>query len=235
MLALGVAAAISCLGVIIYWLLVITEGTYLGTRVVVWLYDWTAKKYDRIKDLHYVNEALHLGLPLANALAPVREPLILDVATGTGRVPIALVHRRDLESIIVGVDRSRRMLAEARKALQDLDGRVSLIRQDALALSFDSEAFDCVTCLESLEFMGNPRAVIGEMVRVLKPGGILLLSNRVGVDTWFFPRRLCGRGRLEGYLSQLDLEKIDTRRWQVHYDLTWARKSIAASTIQLGD
>lgn len=228
MLGLGVVAAIGGLGAILYWLIVLTEGTYLGTRVVVWLYDWTAKRYDRIKDLHYVNEAFYLGLPLANALASVREPMILDVATGTGRVPIALVHQQDFESAIVAVDRSRGMLTEARAALQDLDGCVTLIQEDAPALSFDTNAFDCVTCLESLEFMGDARAVIREMVRVLKPGGILLLSNRVGMDARFFPRRLCGRGRLEAYLTQLELEKIRTQRWQVHYDLTWARKSCAA-------
>jgi len=85
--------------------------------------------------------------------------------------------------------------------------------------------FDCVTCLEALEFMRDPGGAIREMARVLRPGGVLLVSNRVGRDAWFFPGRLCGRGRLEWCLRELGLGEVTTERWQVHYDLIWARKA----------
>lgn len=224
MIQAGIIFAILALGLILYWLLVLTEGTYLGTRIVILLYDLSAKRYDKIKGLHYVDEARCIGLPLANILNPIPSSRVLDVATGTGRVPLALVREWGFTGTIVGIDHSRLMLAEAATATANYDGRITLMREDASGLSFIDDSFDCVVCLESLEFMWDSRSVIGEMVRVLKPGGILLLSNRVGKDTRFFPGRLCGRGKLEKYLHQLGLEHVETKRWQVHYDLVGARK-----------
>jgi ubiquinone/menaquinone biosynthesis C-methylase UbiE len=152
---------------------------------------------------------------------------VLDVATGTGRVPLLLLAQADFTGLVVGVDRSLRMMAQAEVAAEQYNGRVIFMRQDAAALAFGSEAFDCVTCLEALEFMPDPTMVLREMVRVLRPGGLLLLSNRVGKDAWLFPARLCGRGKLEGRLRQLGLEKVAMQRWQTHYDLVWAHKAAA--------
>jgi hypothetical protein len=68
------------------------------------------------------------------------------------------------------------------------------------------------------------------MIRVLRPGGLLLLSNRVDKDAWLFLARMCGRGKLEGHLRRLGLEKITTQRWQEHYDLIWAYKASATDS-----
>ncbi len=232
MIGIWIALGAVCLGSLAYWLLILTEGTYLGPRVVTLLYDWTAKRYDAIKDLHYVSEARHLGLPLAQALGHAQSPLVLDVASGTARLPLALLRQwplggRGLSDItVVGVDRSPRMMAQAERALADYDGRFALLQQDAGALGFGDDRFDCVTCLEALEFIRHPTEVVREMVRILRPGGTLLLSNRIGKDTTFFPRRLCGRGRVERCLRELGLQGIRTERWQVHYDLIWAHKPL---------
>jgi SAM-dependent methyltransferase len=72
--------------------------------------------------------------------------------------------------------------------------------------------------------MRNPRQAVREMIRVLKPGGVMLVSNRVGLDAWFFPRRYCRRGRLEAMLAGEGLTEIKSQRWQVDYDLIWATK-----------
>lgn len=223
-----IVIALVGLGILLYWLFVATEGTYLGARVVTLLYDATASRYDKIKDLSYIAEARYLGLPLAEVLGDVQSPRVLDVAAGTGRVPLALLRAGETEGSIVAVDRSSRMLRRARAALSDCDGTVALVQGDAGALSFGDNSFDCVTCLEALEFMPRPAETVREMVRVLKSRGVLLLSNRVGIDAWFFPGRLCGRGRLERHLGELGLERIETQRWQVHYDLIWARKPSAS-------
>lgn len=223
-----IVIALVALGTLLYWLFVATEGTYLGAGVVTLLYDATASRYDKIKDLSYIAEARYLGLPLAEVLGDVQSPRVLDVAAGTGRVPLALLRAGEMEGSIVAVDRSPRMLRRARAALSDCDGTVALVQGDAGALSFGDNSFDCVTCLEALEFMPRPGETVSEMVRVLKSRGVLLLSNRVGIDAWFFPGRLCGRGRLERSLGELGLERIETQRWQVHYDLIWARKPSAS-------
>ena len=219
-------------GLAAYWLLITTEGTFLGPRVVALLYDWTAKRYDAIKDLHFVDEAVHLGAPLAQSLRHVRHPLILDVATGTGRLPLALSAQGigDADGRVVGLDRSRGMLRQARGALLDCDGRVDLVCGDAATLAFGDSAFDCVTCLEALEFMANPDIVVKELFRVLRPGGVLLISNRVGWEAGLFPGRISGRGRLEGCLCDVGYGGVGMRRWQVHYDLVWAYKPLPTAS-----
>jgi hypothetical protein len=72
---------------LLYWLLVITEGVYLGRRIVVWLYDITAHKYDRVKEFDDEAERVFVAQPLRFHLREKAAPLVLDVATGTGRLP----------------------------------------------------------------------------------------------------------------------------------------------------
>lgn len=221
-----IALAAVGLAAIAYWLLITTEGTYLGTRIVVLLYDWTARRYNAIKAFGFVDEARFVGVPLAERLAQEGAGArILDVATGTGRTLLALRAAGALDATLVGVDHSLRMLQEA---YADLDSqgepRASLIQGDAHRLMFSAARFDAVSCLEALEFMRDPRQAVREMVRVLKPGGVLLVSNRVGPDAWLFPGRHCRRGRLEALLAEEGLVEIETQRWQVDYDLIWATK-----------
>jgi len=218
-----ILCAVVGLALVIYWLFIVTEGTYLGPKVVTLLYDWTADRYDRIKDLQYIHELRFLGLPLLAALSHIAFPRVLDVATGTGRLPAVLL-RQGFRGFVVGVDRSLRMMAQAKNGLDCYDGRVAFIQQDAGMLAFRDAVFDCVTCLEALEFMSDPVKVLQEMVRVLKPGGLLMLSNRVGRDARLFPARMCGRGKLEGHLRRLGLGRVSAQPWQEHYDLVWAYK-----------
>ncbi|MBC7237251.1 MAG: methyltransferase domain-containing protein [Chloroflexi bacterium] len=221
------AVLVALVGAVAYWLLVITEGTYLGTSAVILMYDWAARRYDKIKDLRYINEVYYVGLPICSSLHGMGAPRILDVATGTGRVPLAIRRAGNDGAYIIGVDRSRQMLAEAQAAAAEFRGRIAWLRADAVALPFDNAVFDAVTCLEALEFVVAPDRALREMVRVLKPGGVLWLSNRVGWEARLFPGRLAGRGRLEVRLREMGLRDIDTKRWQIHYDLVHARKPIA--------
>ncbi len=226
------ATTVVLLGLLLHWLFVTTEGTYLGSRVVILLYDWTAARYDAIKNLHFVNEARYLGIPLVEALAMVDCPWVLDVATGTGRMPLALLREADFRGMVVGIDRSMPMLAKGRTPLQEYGQRVALSRQDAASLAFADQSFDAVTCLEAMEFMIHPLTVLAEMVRVLKPGGLALISNRVGPEARFFPGRMSNRGRLEEALSRMGMIDIVTERWQVHYDLVWARKPASGTPLE---
>lgn len=203
-----------------YWLVILTEGTYLGSRMVVLLYDWFAHKYDRVKNMQYVNELAYLGLPLSRALAGVPRPLIIDVATGTGRLPLAMVRQSDFDGLVVGVEPSLRMLAEAQRALAGFE-QAMLVCGDSRALPLADHSAEALTCLESLEFMAQPDRVLAEFVRVVKPGGVLLLSNRVGPNSWFFPGRIARHGELERRLRALGMTPR-TDRWQYHYDLVWA-------------
>ncbi len=213
------------LGALVYWQLIIAEGTYLGPRIVALLYDWAAPSYERIKRFSEEDEQWFLGLPLARALELIDNPLVLDVGTGTGRLPRALLFQPAFRGQVIGVDLSRRMLSHAVESTRPYPGRVTLIWQDAQTLPFPDDTFDAVTCLEVLEFTPNPKAVLRELVRVLRPGGVLLVTNRVGPDARLLPGKALSKSDFTAFLHSLPLEDIRVRSWQVDYNLAWAVKS----------
>ncbi len=218
------ALAVVGLIALIYWQLIIAEGTYLGPRVVAWTYDLVARRYDAIKRFEPRDESWFIAGPLLRVLAGVENALVLDVATGTGRLPLALLRER-FRGQIVGLDLSQGMLRQARRKLRSYEAQVCLIWQGASHLPFSDGTFNAVTCLESLEFMPRPLEVLAEMVRVLAPGGILFLTNRVGREARFLPGRALARPFFDQILAAHPLRDIEVRPWQVNYDLAIARKA----------
>lgn len=213
------------LGLLLYWQLIVAEGTYLGPRIVVLLYDLSARIYERIKQYDVGDEQWFLGLPLARALAPIPAPLVLDVATGTGRLPRALLRQPAFGGRFIGLDLSRRMLREAVRRTAQFADKLTYVWQDARNLPFENDTFDGVTCLEALEFTPDPHAVLAELVRVLRPGGVLLTTNRIGRDARLLPSRAFPPAEFERMLHEFPLEKVKIQRWQQDYDLAWAVKS----------
>ncbi|MDE2749394.1 MAG: hypothetical protein OXI34_10545 [Chloroflexota bacterium] len=57
-------------GFLIWWLIIETEGVYLGRRVVVALYDLVAPRYDRIKQFDEQADLTLISLPIMARLAP---------------------------------------------------------------------------------------------------------------------------------------------------------------------
>jgi len=216
-------ASVLCLAALIYWQLIVAEGTYLGPTVVAWTYDKVADRYDAIKQFNPQEESWFVADPLLRKLEGVDHPLILDVATGTGRLPLALF-RGHFSGQVVGLDLSARMLRMARGKLMPYGDRVGLVWQEANHLPFGDAVFDAVTCLEALEFLPHPLAALTEVVRVLAPGGVLVVTNRIGRDAWLLPGHAIRRAELDQVLATLGLCDIDVRRWQVSYDLAMARK-----------
>ncbi len=217
--------ALGCLlGAVAYWQLAIAEGAYLGAPIVALLYDWTASRYDRIKRYQPEDEEWFLAQPLCKALASVERPLILDVATGTGRLAEALFRMPGFDGYIVGLDLSRGMLAPAQRKLAACAQRTLWIWADAMELPFESDVFDVVACLEALEFMPDPAQVVREMVRVLRPGGLFLATNRVGPERVLLPGKTYTEDQFRALLERAGLQGIQFAPWQVHYDQVWARK-----------
>ncbi|MEP7288860.1 MAG: class I SAM-dependent methyltransferase [Chloroflexota bacterium] len=210
---------------LLYWLLITTEGVYLGRRVVIWLYDVYASRYDNIKKYEPGWESATLGRPLLRALLDIPAPLVLDVATGTGRLPLALFGQPAFNGYIIGLDYSRRMLTVAAEKLAPLGLRMNLIYQPAQKLPFADNTFDAVTCLEALEFMPDPDAVIAELVRVARPGALLLLTVRKGIEARLMPGKTMARDAFTEHLhNRFKLEELVLAVWQMDYDQVWALK-----------
>lgn len=105
----------------------------------------------------------------------------LEVAIGTG---LNLEHYpEDVE--LVGVDLSAGMLAGARRRVGELGIDVELRTGDAQDLDFDDDSFDSVVCTFSLCAVPDDAKAVDEMVRVLRPGGRLLLADHVIGSPWW--------------------------------------------------
>ena len=226
LLLLTLAAGVGLL----YWLVIVTEGAYLGSGAVAFLYDRGAASYDRVKQFDTVDDARRLALPLVRALRGVKRPMVLDVATGTGRLPQTLLRNLEFEGTIVGLDVSMGMLREAKRKTARYHGRVYWLWKDAMDLPFANDSFDAVTCLEAIEFMRDPVGVVKEMTRVLRPGGTLLATNRIGLDGLLMPGRAFSKATLEARLADLPFVSLETKQWQAYYDLVWVRKEGCLAT-----
>lgn len=194
--------------------------------MVVWLYDITAHKYDGIKEFDPEWEQFFIAQPIMHNLRHIPAPLILDVATGTGRVPLTLLNEPRFHGRVVGVDASTKMLALAKKKLRPFRHRAPLIQQTADNLPFPDNSFDGSTCLESLEFFPSETAALREMVRVLKPGGLLMVTRRRGFEGKAFLTRYHDVTAFETLLTNLGLEGVNTQPWQESYDQVFGWKEV---------
>lgn len=208
--------------VLVWWLIFETEGVYLGRGVVIWLYDVYADRYDRIKKYSKIFDHAYLAQPIMDMIAPHQSPLVLDVATGTGRLPLALLNHAHFQGRIIAADLSRRMLAHAADKFIDDEARVTLLRAPAENLPFADDTFDVVTCLEALEFMERPREALREVIRVLRPGGLLLTTNRI--STRVMPGKTWTNDQIADILLDLGMEAVEIEPWQVDYNLVWGVK-----------
>lgn len=104
----------------------------------------------------------------------------LEVAIGTGlNLPYYPV-----EVDLTGLEWSAGMLDVARGRAARLGRAVELRQGDATALPYPDATFDTVVCTFSLCGIGDERTALREMVRVLRPGGLLLLADHVASSVW---------------------------------------------------
>ena len=101
---------------------------------------------------------------------------VLDVACGTGIVARRAASRVDTSGSIVGLDINEGMLAVAEETAVDVQPSIEWRQADATDLPFPDEQFDVVCCQQALQFLDDPVAAVGEMRRVLTPGGRVALS-----------------------------------------------------------
>lgn len=126
-----------------------------------------AATYD---ELSFLNVAARRFVELANLSAGMS---VLDVATGTGIVPLLAAERIGAEGNVVGADISWEMLAAAKRKIA---GFPSLVN-DAETLAFADSAFDAVLCCSSLFFVPDMLQALKEARRVLKPEGFVLFNT----------------------------------------------------------
>jgi demethylmenaquinone methyltransferase/2-methoxy-6-polyprenyl-1,4-benzoquinol methylase len=150
------------------------------------MFDDVARGYDRTNDLLSLGNAPLWRIATVRAIDPQPGERILDIAAGTGTSSAAIARSG---ATVVAADFSPGMIAEGRRRHPKLE----FVEADAEHLPFGDEEFDAVTISFGLRNIADPIVALGEMYRVLKPGGRLVIcefshpSNplmRVGYDGW---------------------------------------------------
>ncbi len=140
-----------------------------------------AVEWDRIRKLHVADEAVEEAI--CNALAGAEIRSLLDLGTGTGRM--LELFGPQLERGL-GLDFSLDMPAVARARLDRAGLKQCSVRQgDIYDLAMPKDSFDVVVIHQVLHFLDDGARAIQEAVRVLRPGGRLLVVDFAPHDLEF--------------------------------------------------
>lgn len=139
------------------------------------LFSNIAPKYD------LANSALSFGWhhlwrrQLASEFPSEFRGRILDLATGTGDVALALQRRLGSRAQITGADFAEPMLDLARKKSSGIEPAPTYIVADALRLPFGDQSFDAVSMAFGLRNLEDPSQGLREIHRVLRPGAFAVI------------------------------------------------------------
>lgn len=139
------------------------------------LFNGIAPRYDFLNHLLSAGFDLYWRRKAIARLTEARPRTILDVATGTGDFAIAAL--RANPHSVVGVDIADNMLDLARKkiARKGLEDRITLKPGDAESLDFPPGSFDAVTVAFGVRNFENLEKGLFGMLRVLRPGGRIIV------------------------------------------------------------
>lgn len=140
--------------------------------------DQVASMFDNISGTYdFLNHFLSLGIDniwRRNAVKKLRDispKQILDIATGTGDFAIAALKLNPDK--VTGIDISTGMLDMGREKMRKkgLDKRIELLEGDSESIQFEDNKFDAIIVAFGVRNFENLEKGLGEMLRVLKPGG----------------------------------------------------------------
>ena len=150
------------------------------------MFDAIAPKYDLL------NRILSLGIDISwrkkviKIIKKADSKFILDIATGTGDLAIALA-KTDTTKII-GLDLSEQMLSFGREKIKNnhLDSKIEMIKGDSEHLEFPDNHFDAVTAAFGVRNFGNLNKGLAEMYRVTKKDGNIVILEFSKPSNKFF-------------------------------------------------
>ena len=133
---------------------------------------------------------------------------ILEVGVGTG---LSLDHYAK-SNRIVGIDISEPMLDKARDRVKRLrlNNVETIAVMDAEQLTYPDASFDVIVAQYVVTAVPNPEKALDEFVRVVRPGGEIIITTRIGAGTGF-------RGNVEKWLMPV------TSRLGWRTEFSWAR------------
>src|SRR5256885_1188184 len=139
------------------------------------VFDRVAERYDVMNDLMSLGLHRYWKTFAVSVVRPRPGERVLDVASGSGDLAVALAARVGSEGEVWATDVNRKMLARGRDRLLDAGVLAPAVQCDAERLPFPAGYFDCVTVAFGLRNMTHKEQALAEMARVLKPGGRLVV------------------------------------------------------------
>jgi SAM-dependent methyltransferase len=166
-----------------------------------------------LADIEFANRWLGGIAPIRRAVRRAGARAILDVGSGSGDVPLALVRdgrRRGIDVRVTCLDHSEAMLAIARRRTGG-DAALTFVRGEGERLPFGDAAFDVVTCTLALHHFEPPaaRELLREMRRVARITPVVgdLRRSRVAfAGTWLYAH-LTTRNRLTRHDAPLSVRR----------------------------
>ena len=136
------------------------------------MFDRISPKYDALNHLLSLNIDKVWRRKTAKLVAKAQPKKILDLATGTGDLAIALA-KHNPQAHITGVDFSEKMLeiGKAKIQKQHLGNQIELLQGDAANLPFENHSFDAVTVAFGVRNFEDLDKGLSEIFRVTKAGG----------------------------------------------------------------
>jgi ubiquinone/menaquinone biosynthesis C-methylase UbiE len=128
------------------------------------------------------------GELIATMLKPSRGDLILDAGCGTGIFTAQMMGR---DASVVGLEPSRPMLLQA--LFKTKRPRFFPVQGDMRSLPFEGSSFDKSVSVTAIEFIENARVAVGELYRVTKPGGVIVVATLNSLSSWARRRREAGK------------------------------------------
>jgi len=177
-------------------------------------FDQLGGGWDELREGFFTNATRDKALELANVQPGT---LAADVGAGTGYITEALAQHG---VAVIAVDTSQQMLAALTAKLPPEAG-VDCREGAAEALPIDDAAVDYTFANMVLHHVDFPLAAIREMARVLKPGGLLLLSDLDEHDFGFLVR--------EHHDRWMGFEREQVQRWMVDAGLVDVRVDCAGA------
>jgi demethylmenaquinone methyltransferase/2-methoxy-6-polyprenyl-1,4-benzoquinol methylase len=149
-----------------------------------------ARRYDLANRVLSGGIDIYWRIQLVGAVRRTRPADVLDLATGSGDVALALERGLAPPARVLGMDFCAPMLEEAeskRSARHGPHSRLEFKLGDALALPLKDESFDAVTIAFGLRNMGARARCLCEMSRVLRPGGRIFILEFSKPWRWVRP------------------------------------------------
>ena len=146
-------------------------------------HDHIADQYDqKHSEIYNTFEQARLEQVLEEVITrmEVPEPHILDVGAGTGNISIKLIKRN---CYVTALDVSNASLEVLRSKVGP-DARLETVRLDGQKLPFPDSTFDAVTSYSVLHHIPDYLGSIREMIRILRPGGLIYIDHEASPAAW---------------------------------------------------